>query len=105
DGRPAQAPGLGVGRGLLRGCLPYLPGAHLLPPELVSVPPLPALGINCWQACCAALNFGSSGPTLPRPELNSWVTWFPLNLGSGMSMPCWRMHLVNASAACLGSLL
>src|SRR6266508_2085814 len=30
---------------------------------------------------------------------------FASNFGSGMSMPCWRMHLANSSAACLGSVL
>src|SRR4029453_6209011 len=65
----------------------------------------PPLGRYLLQACCAALHLGSLGPLLPRRAVNSWLTPFPLNCGSGRLMPCWRMPRANASAACIASCL
>ena len=51
--------------------------------------------ILSWQAVCAALIFASS---TPRPLTRMFILPFASTFGSGMSMPCSRMHLANASA-------
>jgi hypothetical protein len=63
--------------------------------------PVPPALSSGRQACSAAWTFGSSGRT---PSPGSILTRPPWpGLGSGMSTPCWRMHLAKASPAWSGS--
>ena len=61
--------------------------------SMVSPPPI---CMYFWQALCADFIFGSLKCTLAARELDA--RRLPTRCGSGMSMPCSRMHLANFRA-------
>ena len=60
------------------------------------------VGIRSWQASCASWSFERSSLPGPAPIEND-ISPFEPTCGSGMSMPCSRMHWAKARAASSGS--